>query len=193
MIPANFPYFENKSIDRKLTQEGVAAVLEYLVEQGELWMLRFNVVIVSNCSLSQCFWYILWIAGNGEWEDTTHTRMRILWKTPEALAGEIFTWASNNGFLENVFTVFELLSGDEYQGSGEEYLVCVLPIPSTYLLPFSFLQNLFSVLPHFLPSGFHGTDSSLFRRALQVLEKSSKCIIMAGTTYEEDGIKFLQG
>lgn len=88
-IPENFEYFENKSIGRKLSSQDISLVIQYLVSLG-----------------------------NAEWEDSAHTRCRIIWKTAETLAGEIYSWASNNGFLDNIFTIFELVAGDEHQDSG---------------------------------------------------------------------------
>ena len=89
MIPETFPYFENKAIGRKLSVEGIHLVMQYVVSQG-----------------------------NAEWEDASHTRCRIMWKSAEVLAGEIYTWACTHGYLNNIFTLFELLSGEEYQDSG---------------------------------------------------------------------------
>lgn len=88
-IPENFEFFENKSICRKLSLQDISVVMQYLVSEG-----------------------------NAEWEDSAHTRCRIIWKTAETLAGEIYSWAVKNGFLDNIFTIFELISGDEHQDSG---------------------------------------------------------------------------
>jgi ESCRT-II complex subunit VPS25 len=126
-IPENFEYFENKSIGRKLSSKDIGLVMEFLVNQG-----------------------------NAEWEDGAKSRCRIIWKTPEVMAGEIYTWASKNGHLDNIFTIFELVSGDEHQDSG-----------------------------------FFGTDQAQFRKALQVLQRSNKAVIIEGSTSDEDGVKFL--
>lgn len=40
-------------------------------------------------------------------------------------------------------------------------------------------------------SGFHGTDPVLVRRAVELLQNEKKCVIIAGSTREEDGVKFL--
>ena len=42
-----------------------------------------------------------------------------------------------------------------------------------------------------LSIGFHGCDPVIFKKALQVLEKQNKCIIIEGDTSEEDGVKFI--
>ena len=56
--------------------------------------------------------------GNAEWEDSERTSLRIIWKTPEAFAGEVYSWAVRNDLINTVFTVYELHSGEEYQDSG---------------------------------------------------------------------------
>ena len=97
MIPETFPYFENKTIGRKLKIEHIHEIMNYLITQG-----------------------------NAEWEDASHTRCRIIWKSIEALSGEIYSWVCKNGYINNIFTLFELLSGEEYQDSGIYiYILCV--------------------------------------------------------------------
>ena len=56
--------------------------------------------------------------GNAEWDDIGHTTLRILLKSPEQLASEIYNWASKVQILGTVFTVYELHSGDEHEDSG---------------------------------------------------------------------------
>jgi hypothetical protein len=38
---------------------------------------------------------------------------------------------------------------------------------------------------------FHGSDAALIRRALGVLQATGRCLVIAGATPEEDGVKFL--
>ena len=79
-------------------------------------------------------------SGNAAWDDSLQTRLRIMWKKPEALAGEIYNWvyksnkfvsimfepiillyctkACSNQSINSVFTIYELHSGDEYKDSG---------------------------------------------------------------------------
>eukprot|EP01040_Poterioochromonas_malhamensis_P008050 gene8050-8701_t len=87
--PITFPYFKNESINRQLSSEGIAAVTQYLVNSR-----------------------------NAEWDDAAHTVLRIMWKTPEALALDVYEWASKREILGTVYTFYELLSGDEYTDSG---------------------------------------------------------------------------
>mmetsp|Transcript_10873 Transcript_10873/g.16559 ORF Transcript_10873/g.16559 Transcript_10873/m.16559 type:complete len:177 (+) Transcript_10873:56-586(+) len=89
MTLTEFPYFENQSIDRKLSREGVLAVISHLIASG-----------------------------NAEWEDDNRSRARIMWRTAEAVASDIYSWVTSNGYIGTVFTVYELLNGEEYSDSG---------------------------------------------------------------------------
>ena len=51
MIPANFTYFENKAIGRKLTAEGVGIVLDYLVKQGNISAMKYYTVLYKMIML----------------------------------------------------------------------------------------------------------------------------------------------
>lgn len=89
LIPASFPFFENPSLDRKMNAAGIEAVVNYIIR-----------------------------AGNAEWEDEGHTSLRIIWKTPLVLAGEVYQWAMRESQLGQVNTIYELHSGEEHQDSG---------------------------------------------------------------------------
>lgn len=91
------------------------------------------------------------------WEGPSRASVRIMWKTPDSIASAVYQWACENDFLNNVFTVFELHSGDEYTDSG-----------------------------------FHGTDPFLFVKSMEKLASEGKCVIIPGSTRDEDGIKFVQ-
>lgn len=72
-------------------------------------------------------------SGHGEWEDATKTRVRILWRKPEQLASDIYTWAQANHYINSVCTVYELHSGEDvngmsFQGADEELLRRALTI-----------------------------------------------------------------
>ena len=96
-------------------------------------------------------------SGNAEWEEN-HTKacLRIIWKKPETLAGEIYNWACNSEILGTVFTVYELHSGEENLDSGSFYYWCI----------------------NLVPVGFHGTDPVLMRRALDILVENNKVAIV---------------
>ncbi|EDO45855.1 predicted protein [Nematostella vectensis] len=76
--------FYNKSIERKLSLEGINAVLEELRKKGNL-----------------------------EWEDKKKQRCYIMWRTPEEWANIIFKWVQDNGMTDTVCTLYELMAGDD--------------------------------------------------------------------------------
>ncbi|KAG9413031.1 Vacuolar protein-sorting-associated protein 25 [Aphanomyces cochlioides] len=87
--PNSTPIFENPQINRKLTMEARSAIVTYLVR-----------------------------CGNAEWEDDTHTRLRVFWKPPAEWAAEIYTFATDRGMINNVYTLYELHSGEETKGAS---------------------------------------------------------------------------
>ena len=80
--------------------------------------------------------------------------------------------AKSNFYIGNIFTVFELLSGEEYKDSGTV---------NNYILREYFEP---------LHSGFYECDPVVFKKALVALEKQNKCVLIEGDTSEEDGVKF---
>lgn len=56
--------------------------------------------------------------GNAEWEDSTHVALRIILKSAESLAGEMYAWACKNDLIGTVLTMYELHSGDDHEDSG---------------------------------------------------------------------------
>ena len=74
----------------KLPPEGVAAVLEYVVASGY-----------------------------GEWGDAAHTRLKVFYKPPKEWAAMIHEWVTTNGLTGNVYTLYELHSGDVSSGQGQ--------------------------------------------------------------------------
>lgn len=126
--PASFPCFRNDEIGRHLSAEGVSTVIQYLIQQG-----------------------------HAEWEDgLQHTRLRIILKSPQSLAADVYNWAETTGSIGTVFTIYELHASEE-----------------------------------FADTVFHGADPQMLRRALQHLETTRRCVIIHGSTSEEDGVKFL--
>eukprot|EP01032_Pedospumella_encystans_P015358 gene15358-17572_t len=89
LVPSSFPFFKNSAIERELSADNVNVVVNYIIKSG-----------------------------NAEWEDHNHTSLRIIWKTPEALAGEVYQWALQQEVAGTVFTLYELHSGEENQDSG---------------------------------------------------------------------------
>lgn len=71
-----------------------------------------------------------------EWDNTSHTKLRLLLKSPEFLANEIYSWASTEGFLGNVFTIYELHSGEQYKNTGTIKPQIIEIIPLNYFICF---------------------------------------------------------
>jgi len=92
LIPHECPLWNNTSIGRQLSTEGITIVMDDFVRSG-----------------------------HGEWEDdenndggdgATRTRCRILWRRPGQLASDVYDWAVKNGYVNSVCTVYELHSGE---------------------------------------------------------------------------------
>ena len=63
LVPSQCPLFANSTINRSLSPQAQATILEYLIADG-----------------------------SGEWEDDAHTRVRVLWRRPDQLAGELYDY-----------------------------------------------------------------------------------------------------
>jgi hypothetical protein len=111
MTLAEFPYFENQTINRKLNREGILAVIQHMIDSGKK-LLKCNWPPNHLPCLSQ-----IWL-GNAEWQDGNLSRVRIIWRTPEALAADIYSWARSNMYIGNIFTIYELLNNEDYSDSG---------------------------------------------------------------------------
>ena len=90
--PLSWPLFHNKEIDRHLGAEGIRAVVDSLLENGL-----------------------------AEWEDpsdeSSSGSLLIMFKSSDALAQEIYEWATRENLIGNVATLYEVLEGDEYRKS----------------------------------------------------------------------------
>ena len=98
LVVHDCPLWKNASISRSLTTEEIQVVLQDFVHSG-----------------------------HGEWQDESKTRCRILWRKPEQLASDVYDWATANGYINSVCTVYELHSGEDvhgmsFQGADEELL-----------------------------------------------------------------------
>ena len=84
--PSSFPLFKNEALDRQLSPEGIEAVVASLVAAGE-----------------------------AEWEDAaTRSNLLVYWKTPEALARDIASWAAQKlSKFDCVVAVVELHSDED--------------------------------------------------------------------------------
>ena len=79
-----WPHFGNPDIKRRLSVEGIGSVVEHLIN-----------------------------AGYAEWEDDSHARIRVMWRRPVDWAAIIYDYACDNAMVGNVYTVYELHSGDD--------------------------------------------------------------------------------
>lgn len=79
-----FPLFENRRIGRALSGEARREFLEDLVRDG-----------------------------HGLWEDKAKTRCLVLWLRVSELGQAVMDWAEQNGFRDSVFTVVELVTGED--------------------------------------------------------------------------------
>lgn len=89
--------FHNKEIDRKLNIDAIYAVLEELQKKG-----------------------------NVEWTDKTRKQCLVMWRTPEEWGKLIYHWVSNNGLMNTVCTLFELVNGDDT--AGEDFHGLEMPV-----------------------------------------------------------------
>lgn len=84
------PLWSNPDIQRSLSKEDIQIVLNHLVSKG-----------------------------SAEWMDDGHqTTLRILWRTPQELASDIYRWAKTSGQLGSVVTLYELHSGEDNTGQS---------------------------------------------------------------------------
>ncbi|KAJ6239879.1 ras-related protein rabd2a-like [Anaeramoeba flamelloides] len=82
--------FNNKKIERKLTRQSITVVLGYLIDRG-----------------------------NAKWVDKTKEKIQIVWRKLLEWANLIYNWATDNGFINQICTVYELREGDMTQ--NEEF------------------------------------------------------------------------
>ncbi|XP_065833969.1 vacuolar protein-sorting-associated protein 25-like [Oscarella lobularis] len=78
------PLFNNKKINRRLSEEAILLVLETLKNRGNL-----------------------------EWMDKQKAQCLVLWRTIDEWANIIHKWVCDGGLNNTICTVFELQSGDD--------------------------------------------------------------------------------
>ncbi len=124
----DWPFFANPAIDRTLSLEARREVVQDLVASG-----------------------------HAEWKDESKTTAFVMWRSPQEIATSVLEFVRKNGMAGNVYTVYDLHSGDDMTAGAD----------------------------------FHGTDPTIFRRALEILEQQGKAALFQGATSEEDGVKFV--
>lgn len=123
------------------------------------WPIFANPVIDRTLSLKARQEVVqgLVASGHAEWKDEFKTAALVMWRSPQEIAVSVLDFVRRNGMAGNVYTVYDLNSGDEITASAD----------------------------------FHGTDPTIFRRALEILEQQGKAALFKGASSEEDGVKFV--
>lgn len=83
MHVADWPLWENKEIGRRMSSQGIAAVMRFVKEGG-------------NC----------------EWVDAAKTTARIFYKTPSQWAAAVHEYVDGAGLAGTMCVVYDLISGD---------------------------------------------------------------------------------
>ena len=83
-----WPLWENAAISRRLSEEGIAAVAEHLIGVG--------------CAV---------------YADGSRTRLTVYYRSPGEWAACVFSWVEAHAMFDQLYTVFELGSGDATVGS----------------------------------------------------------------------------
>ncbi|XP_006021044.1 vacuolar protein-sorting-associated protein 25 [Alligator sinensis] len=96
------PLFHNRKLQRKLPMESIQVVLEELRKKGNL-----------------------------EWLDKNKSSFLVMWRRPEEWGKLIYQWVVKNGLTNSVFTLYELVNGDdteneEFHGLDESILLRAL-------------------------------------------------------------------
>jgi len=104
------PLFKNDAISRELSQDDARTVVKDFVK---------------GC-------YGEWV-DDEDGEGAVGGRCRVLWRTPQQLAGDIYEWASRSGYIKEVVTIYEINNGEEtkeegFAGIGEELVRQALEI-----------------------------------------------------------------
>lgn len=90
----NSPLFNNTEIKRKLSQESILTVLEYMAKDGKAAPV-----------------------------DKTRNIWEIYWHSLDEWGNIIYDWASSNGMNNSVCTLFELREGENTVGEGKIVLM----------------------------------------------------------------------
>ncbi len=92
MVPGSFEYFTNANIDRTLSQAGRILVCDYMVLNGQAEWIGEDMNIKN--------------------------RIRLIFKSVDTLAGELYKYADTIGLKGQVLTIYELHSGEEHHDAS---------------------------------------------------------------------------
>jgi ESCRT-II complex subunit VPS25 len=98
------PLWSNPEIQRALSKEDLEVVLDHLVQRGSAEWMDGSEDGPSQASSST--------------SNNHRTTLRILWRTPQELASDIYRWATTSGQLGSVVTLYELHSGEDSTGQS---------------------------------------------------------------------------
>jgi hypothetical protein len=94
-LPSKLPVWENTKIQRRLGIEGQAAVISKMISEGHAaWESQEDAHESTVAAISK------------------GGRLRLMWQSPSNIAGDLWNHAKENGMMGQVFTVYELHSGD---------------------------------------------------------------------------------
>ena len=68
-------------------------------------------------SATPMMWY-RYSSGHAEWEDSTATTLAVYYKSPAVIGEEIYSWALEKGYMENILTIYELYAGEDHLDLG---------------------------------------------------------------------------
>ena len=85
---AKIPLWENRSINRQLSEEGIKCVVEHLIEVGNaMWVEKLHAK---------------------KSESISGKILRIMWRTPSEVASDLTDFAKKNGMSGGIYTLYEL-------------------------------------------------------------------------------------
>ena len=101
----------------KLSPEGIRQVMDFVVASGACNDAQRHRVSSNGVTLPHLNVRFL-RAGNGEWQDRSHVRCRIYYKSPAEWAARIYDYVSRNEMFQSIYTVYELREGDVMASTG---------------------------------------------------------------------------
>lgn len=139
--------FNNSRINRRLDDSGLRAVFDYLEQQKHV-----------------------------EWKDKGKRRCNVYWRRPDEWGQLLHEWASANGLLNTVVTLYDLTQGEDTANEcGFEIEIGVLGAGD---------KTVGDGL------AFHGLDRDVLLKAIQSLDDQKRAVLV-DYNGELSGVKFL--